>query len=85
MTNDNEKIKEYLRKDLRLAKIQNTLIFIVTILLALIVVLFTYKSIYAFKEAIAKSVKTSCTVPEMITTENSDSVRQGNEVIYFKL
>jgi len=54
-------VEKYIQADLKLAKIQNTLIFIVTILLALVVVLFATRAMYNIKEASA-SVKTSVNV-----------------------
>ena len=57
------KFKEYIQADIRLIKIQNILILIATILMALIVVLFTIRAMYSIKSASA-SVETSCSVLE---------------------
>jgi len=59
----NEQVKSYLKDDIRLVKIQNFLILIATILMALIVVLFTIRAMYSIKSASA-SVLTTCSVPE---------------------
>jgi len=58
-----DKIKKYIKADIRLVKIQNILILIATILMALIVVLFTIRAMYSVRYASA-SVKTTATVPE---------------------
>ena len=59
--------------------INNLLLLIIVLLITCMVSLFTVK------KCNAKSVTTTATVPEYITIYNSESVRQGREIIYFKL
>ena len=79
------KFKEYIQADIRLIKIQNILIFIATILMALIVVLFTIKAMYSIKSASA-SVKTTATVPEThLNSTGWEKVRCRDGFVYYKL
>ena len=80
-----DKIKKYIQADIRLIKIQNILILIATILMALIVVLFTIKAMYSIKSASA-SVLTSCSVPEThLNSAGWEKVRCRDGFVYYKL
>ena len=80
-----DKIKKYIQADIRLVKIQNILILIATILMALIVVLFTIRAMYSIKSASA-SVKTTATVPEThLNSAGWDKVRCRDGFVYYKL
>ena len=80
-----DKIKKYIKADIRLVKIQNILILIATILMALIVVLFTIRAMYSVKYASA-SILTSCSVPEThLNSTGWDKVRCRDGFVYYKL
>ena len=80
-----DKIKKYIQADIRLIKIQNILILIATVLMALIVVLFTIRAMYSIKYANA-SIKTTATVPEThLNSIGWDNVRYRDGFIYYKL
>ena len=79
------KFKEYIKEDIRLLKTQNFLILIATVLMALIVVLFTIRAMYSIKYANA-SIKTTATVPEThLNSIGWDNVRYRDGFIYYKL
>ena len=79
------KFKKYIKEDIRLLKTQNFLIFIATILMALIVVLFTIKAMYSIKYANA-SILISCSVPEThLNSTGWDKVRYRDGFVYYKL
>ena len=71
-------------KLLRRLKIKNDLLLIITVILSIITILFVIIMVYSINNASA-SIKTSCTVPELLTAENSESFKSKNEIIWYKL
>ena len=64
--------------------IRYALVLTLMVLFSFLFIMGTLALLPPIRNAGAKGIKTSCTVPEMLTIKNSESVRTGNEIIYFR-